>query len=138
MLLSMRKRRSVRVSSKVYKKILDFCVENNISMSRFIEDRIKSYEEIALLRFVQGNWSTQESWILIVTYDGDRSQEKDMNIQIHAGKRGGYCENGLSFIFDDRGMSNEFLAKEAKKRILRNVQSVSAGAWRCRLDHGMG
>jgi hypothetical protein len=134
----MRKRRSIRVSDMVYEKISDFCEENNVSMSKFIENRISEYKSMVSSCPVKGNWSRHESWILTVTYNGKRDMKKDEAIQIFAGRRGAFCENGLSFIFDAHEMSNEFLAKETKKRILRNVNGISAGAWRCRLDHGMG
>lgn len=121
----------------VYSRILEFCEENDISMSSFLETRIEEYMDAIKPYPIQENWAKQESWILTVTYEGNRDLEKDGLIQIYAGKRGGHCENGLSFIFDGQGLSNGFLAKESKKRVLENIQNVEVEARRYKIDYGM-
>lgn len=130
-------RRSIRISGEVFDDILGFCKENNISMSMFLEERIKEYLYRIKPYPRSENWSGQESWILFVTYSGKTDLEKNELIQVAVGRRGGTCEGGLSFTFDSTGTSNRFLAQESKKRVLQEVQGVEAEVYRYKIDHGM-
>lgn len=134
----MAKRHSIKLNREVCDKVFNHCQENNISMSKFLEDRIREYLYPTKSCTMQEHWTGHEPWILTASYKGERDFIKDELIQISVGRRGATSEHGLSFIFDESGASNKLLAKESKKRIARDVHGVEAKVYRIRLDHGMG
>jgi hypothetical protein len=103
-------------------------------MSYLVQSCTDYYFDVVEHRPLLESLTSRESWILVTSYDGKRDLKKDELIQIFVGKRGATCEDGLSFIFDSKKLSNSFLAERAKKRVLYNVPDLKADIWRYKIE----
>lgn len=131
------KRRTIKINKDVYEEVSRICKDEDTSISMFIEQKVNEYLQTVRPKPLQGNWSGHESWILFVSYMGERDTEKDELIQVVTGRRGGTCDDGICFIFNDAGVSNEASAKASRSRLLEKVENIKIEVYRYRLDYGM-